>query len=92
MAVDDQLATRLRTALSDRTGVTEIRMFGCLCFMLDGNMLCGVGSPGFMFRVGKERVAEALSRPGATPFVFTGRRMGGLVWVDPAKCDARHLQ
>jgi hypothetical protein len=92
MAVDEHLAFRLRAALRDRAGVTEVRMFGCLCFMADGHMLCGVGSPGFMFRVGKERAPQALLRPGAIPFVFNGRRMGGLVWVDPASCDARRLR
>ena len=75
MAVDEHLAFRLRAALRDRAGVTEVRMFGCLCFMADGHMLCGVGSPGFMFRVGKERAPQALLRPGAIPFVSAAARI-----------------
>ncbi|MBT8425743.1 MAG: TfoX/Sxy family protein, partial [Silicimonas sp.] len=34
-------------------------MFGGLCFMKDGLMLCGVHKGGGMFRVGKPRQAAA---------------------------------
>lgn len=57
-------------------------MFGGLCWLLNGNMLCGVEVGRFMFRVGKALEAEALSRPGAETVVFSGRKMGGIVWVD----------
>ena len=57
-------------------------MFGGLCWLLNGNMICGVEVGRFMFRVGKALEAEALSRPGAELVVFSGRRMGGIVWVD----------
>ena len=57
-------------------------MFGGLCWLLNGNMICGVEVGRFMFRVGKALEPEALSRPGAEPVAFNGRRMGGIVWVD----------
>lgn len=57
-------------------------MFGGLCWLLNGNMICGVEVGRFMFRVGKALEAEALSRPGAEPVVFGDRKMGGIVWVD----------
>lgn len=57
-------------------------MFGGICWMLHGNMICGVEVGRFMFRVGKKLEAEALTRPGAQPVVFSGDRMGGLVWVE----------
>ena len=44
-----------------------------------------------MFRVGKELETKALTRPGAKPIVFNGRRMGGLVWVDEKACRGRAL-
>ncbi len=66
-------------------------MFGGVCFLLRGNMLCGTGKTDFMFRVGKEQDAEALSRSGARPMDITGRVMKGFVWVDPNACDARAL-
>jgi TfoX N-terminal domain len=92
MAHDEMLEVGLRDALSRRRGVTDKRMFGGICFMLRGHMLCGIGKSGFMFRVGQEQQAEALARPGARPMEFGGRRMRGFVWVDPAACAARDLE
>lgn len=82
MAMDEHLVEEMRDALSRRSGISEKRMFGGICWMLNGNMLCGTGDDRYMFRVGKEAEAEALARPGAAPMDFTGRKMGGFVWVD----------
>jgi TfoX/Sxy family transcriptional regulator of competence genes len=92
MAYDAALAERLRRALGDQTGVTEKRMFGGMCFMQNDHMLCGTGTQGFLFRVGKDQDAEALSRPGAALMEMKGRPMHGYVWVDPAACSDRDLQ
>ncbi|MGR3713498.1 MAG: TfoX/Sxy family protein [Shimia sp.] len=54
-------------------------MFGGLCFLLHGNMVCGVHKGGGMARVGKSREAEALEIDGVDPLSFTGRPMGGMV-------------
>lgn len=89
--MNEALAARLRAALAGRKSITEKRMFGGVCFLLRGNMLCGIGKADFMFRVGKAQDAEALSRKGARPMDITGKVMKGFVWVDPASCDARCL-
>jgi hypothetical protein len=81
IAYDEGLAELLRGDLQDLDGVTEIRMFGGLCFMRRGNMLCGVHSGGGMFRVGKDNMEAALGIEGVSPMAFTGRKMGGLVDV-----------
>ena len=86
------LADRVRGALKGKKGVTEKNMFGGVCFLLRGNMLCGTATKDFMFRVGKEQDAKALSRNGARPMDFTGKVMKGFVWVDPRRCDARALK
>jgi TfoX/Sxy family transcriptional regulator of competence genes len=90
--VNEALAGRLRRAFAGRRNIVEKKMFGGVCFLLKGNMLCGMGEDKFMFRVGKEQDAAALKRPGAKPMDFTGRAMPGFVWVDPARCDARALK
>ncbi|MEO4040903.1 TfoX/Sxy family protein [Hoeflea sp. CAU 1731] len=83
MAHDPHLAELLREALSARQGISERKMFGGVCFLLNGNMFAGVANhDSFMFRVGKELEEDALARPGARPMDFTGRKMGGLIWVD----------
>ena len=82
MAYDEGLASILRDDLTDTAGVSEKKMFGGLCFLLNGNMLCGVHKGGGMFRVGKQNEARALAIDGATPMAFTGRKMGGMIDVD----------
>lgn len=81
MAYDEGLAQILRDALTDRSGITEKKMFGGICFLLNGNMLCGIHSKGGMFRVGKSLEPDALQIEGASPMRFTGRPMGGMVDV-----------
>jgi len=90
--MNEALAARLRKALAGTARVGEKRMFGGVCFLLRGNMLCGTGKEDFMFRVGKEQDAKALALPGARPMDITGKVMKGFVWVDPRRCDARALQ
>lgn len=81
MAYDENQAQTLRDSLADLDGITEKKMFGGLCFLLNGNMLCGVHKGGGMARVGKEHEAAALELPGIDPLSFTGRKMGGMVDV-----------
>lgn len=91
MPYDPQLADRMRAALESRAGVVEKKMFGGYCWMLRGNMLCGVEVGRFMFRVGAEQEALALSQPGASPMDITGKPMKGFVWVDAAATTAASL-
>ena len=94
MAYDEGLAEIMRTDLAGAGHIEEKRMFGGLCFMLDGHMLCGVHKDGAMFRVGKERHAAALAIEGASEMAMTGRKMGGLVDVtdEAAADDTRRTQ
>ena len=66
MAYDEGHLTLLRDDLVDEPGIVEKKMFGGICFMLNGNMLCGVHKGGGMFRVGKDLEAEALAIEGAS--------------------------
>ena len=92
MPHDPHLAERMRTALGARTGIVERKMFGGFCWMLNGNMLCGVEVGRYMFRVGKELESDALSRPGATPMDITGRPMQGFVWVRERNALGKELE
>jgi TfoX/Sxy family transcriptional regulator of competence genes len=58
MAYDEELADRVRLVLSTRSGLTERKMFGGLCFMLGGNMCCGVVNNELMVRVGADNHAD----------------------------------
>jgi TfoX/Sxy family transcriptional regulator of competence genes len=83
MAVDEGLAELLRESLSGEEGVVEKRMFGGLCFMLRGNMVCGTFRDRGMFRVGKGQEAEALALPGAQRMEMGARTMPGMVEALP---------
>ena len=97
MAIDEALNQRFRTASGSLGNVTEKRMMGGVCFLLNGNMLGGAdrtksGEGRFMFRVGKENEAIALARPGATVMQQGGRRMSGIIFVAEEACDQEALQ
>lgn len=91
MPYDPELAERMHQAVGGRAGVVRKKMFGGYCWLLNGNMLCGVEVGRYMFRVGKDQEREALARPGAKPMDITGRPMAGFVWVDASGLTARRL-
>ena len=81
MAYDEGLAQRVREALADRPDLTEKKMFGGLCFLLGGNMCCGIVGEELMLRVGPDRYEATLARTHARQMDFTGRAMKGMVYV-----------
>lgn len=87
MAWDEGLAQLMRDDLAGEP-VTERKMFGGLAFLLHGHMICGIHKGGAMFRVGKPNEAAALTIDGASPMMFTGRPMSGMIDLsDPATGD-----
>lgn len=87
MAIDEEQAERVRAALADVGSVREVKMFGGLGFMLNGNMVAASSHRGLLVRVGEQGVSAALAR-GARPMVMNGRQMKGYVWLT-GKLDAR---
>lgn len=82
MAADPDHLDALRKVFEGHPAISEKNMFGGTFFMLSGNMLCGIGKYGYMFRVGPELEDEALTRPGAAR-VDMSRPMPGFVHVEP---------
>jgi TfoX/Sxy family transcriptional regulator of competence genes len=83
MADDQELATNVRAVLAGSGTIREVRMFGGIGFMLNGNLVAAASRRGLLLRVGKDHQDEALVQPGARPMVMRGRRMEGYVYVDP---------
>jgi len=83
VAFDEELADRTRAALGDVQGVTEIKMFGGLCFTVHGNMAVGVIGSELMVRLTPDDGEAALAEPGVRPMDFTGRPMKGFIYVAP---------
>jgi TfoX/Sxy family transcriptional regulator of competence genes len=83
MAYDETLAERIRTALARRKNIEEKKMFGGICFLLNGNMLVGVWKEFLIARLGPEQGEEALLEPHVKEFDITGKPMKGWVMIEP---------
>ena len=83
MAFDESLAARARAFLAAEAGFAEKRMFGGICFLLDGNMCCGVAGADLMVRVGPDGDAAAIKQPHVRRFDLSGRPMAGWILVAP---------
>lgn len=81
MAYDEGLAQRVRELLEEHPGFNEKKMFGGICFLLYGNMACGIISDDIIVRVGKEKYDDLLQLPHVKKFDITGRPMKGWVMV-----------
>jgi TfoX/Sxy family transcriptional regulator of competence genes len=90
VAIDEKLAAHVRQALTDASTLREVKMFGGLGFMLNGNMVAACSDRGLLVRVGELGLAEALAR-GAQPMVMNGRKMKGFVRL-PGTLDGRAVK
>src|SRR5262249_533825 len=72
--------------------IREVKMFGGVGFMLNGNMVAAASKRGLMLRVGKEQYRGALKRPGTREVVMRGKPMDGYIRADPATLDAANLR
>ncbi|NNE68408.1 MAG: TfoX/Sxy family protein [Pyrinomonadaceae bacterium] len=88
MAYDEGLAERISRALDGRSDVVEKKMFGGLCFMVSGNMACGIVKDELMARVGPDRYDECLAEDHAREMDFTGRSLKGMIYVSPEGIDS----
>jgi len=87
MAYDEDLADRIRAIVSDVPGISERKMFGGICFMVNGNMALGPVRDYLMIRVGPQMYDDALADGRAREMTFTGRSMKGMVEVDAVNLE-----
>ncbi len=89
MAYSEKLADRIRKMLARHKAVAERKMFGGLCFLLQGNMCCGVESTRLVVRVGPERSGQLLRKRHVRPMDFTGKPLRGFIYVMPEGIKSR---
>src|SRR5262245_5529982 len=92
MPSDQELIANVRAALAAAGTIREVKMFGGIGFMLNGNMVAAASKRGLMLRVGKESYRDALTRPGTREVVMRRRPMEGYIRADPATLDAAKLK
>lgn len=83
MAIDQQLAARVRQALADER-VAEKKMMGGLCFMVDGHMCGGVDKDRLILRVGADAYERTLKLKHVREMDITGKPLRGFVIVQSA--------
>ena len=81
MAYDESLANRVRKMLEKTGGVSEKKMFGGLCFLVNGNMALGLVNEDLMIRVKPESYEKMLAQPNVRKMDFTGKPLKGFLYV-----------
>ena len=81
---NEDLSERIRPILSRRSGVSERKMFGGTCFMLNGNMCVGTWKDSLIVRLDKNSHSETLAEPHTKPADMNGRVMKGWALVEPS--------
>lgn len=83
MAYNLEIADRTREIIAKtHKRVEEKKMFGGLCFMVNGKMCVGVESERLMVRLDPAIYDEVMEKEGCSPMDFTGKVMKGYVFVD----------
>lgn len=73
---------RIRAVVGEWRETSSKKMFGGVCHLLRGNMLCGVYRDFMILRLGEEGAAAALRGMHVRVFDITGRPMKGWVMVE----------
>jgi TfoX/Sxy family transcriptional regulator of competence genes len=88
VAYDEDLAVRIREQLSGETGVSEMKMFGGLAFLISGNMaVAASGQGGLLVRVDPAQSDTLVATTYARPMEMRGRSMQG--WLRVSAADVR---
>ncbi|MCA9015074.1 MAG: TfoX/Sxy family protein [Planctomycetaceae bacterium] len=90
MAYDEELAQRVHQLLKRRKGFSQKKMFGGICFMLHGNMCCGVTQNELMLRLGVKNAIKALEEPFTREMDFTGKPLKSMIYVERPGFDDDH--
>jgi TfoX/Sxy family transcriptional regulator of competence genes len=83
MAYDEGLAQRISELLDDNAEYeyNEKKMFGGICYLLNGNMACGILKEDLIVRVGPKKYKDYLKKPHTRKFDITGKPMKGWIMV-----------
>ena len=88
MGYDQTLENRIGSVVNGWENVSRKKMFGGVCYLMAGNMFCGVHKNDLILRLGESQAAAALRRGYVKPFDITGRPMKGWVMVEPMGVDS----
>jgi TfoX/Sxy family transcriptional regulator of competence genes len=79
----DDLAATVRSALSKGGTIREVKMFGGIGFMLNGNLVAAASKRGLLARVGGDSERDALQLSGTRVMEMGGKTMHGYIRLGP---------
>ena len=83
MAYDEARADRIRDLVAGEAGLTEMKMFGGIAFLIGGNMaVAASGQGGVMVRVDPAESESLVATTDARLVEMRGRQMQGWLRVD----------
>lgn len=83
MAYDEETANRIRELVQGEDGLSEMRMFGGLAFLINGNMaVAASGKGGLLLRCDPEQTEALIAKPHAARFEMRGKEMDGWLRID----------
>jgi TfoX/Sxy family transcriptional regulator of competence genes len=90
VAYDEELAVRIRNLIADEPGLSEMKMFGGVAFLIGGNMaVAASGQGGLLVRVDPEKSDALVASTSARPMEMRGRPMQGWLRVDSEHVKTR---
>jgi TfoX/Sxy family transcriptional regulator of competence genes len=82
MPYNKEIENRMNPIIAKWGMTDQKKMFGGVCYLMNGNMIGGIYKDYMILRLGEEAAAEALKQSHVRVFDITGRPMKGWVMVD----------
>lgn len=82
MAFSNELNGRVHKIIARWKNTEHKKMFGGICYLLNGNMFCGIQADRLILRLGTRVAEQALQHTHVRSFNPTGKPMKGWVLVD----------
>jgi TfoX/Sxy family transcriptional regulator of competence genes len=82
MPYNEEIDLRIKEAITNWKNTESKKMFGGVCFLLNGNMFCGVYKNYLILRLGEKVANKALENTHIKPFDITGKPMKGWIMVN----------
>ena len=82
MPYNEKIDARITQIVSRWKNTDAKKMFGGVCHLLNGNMVCGVYKDYLILRLGEKESRAALKKAHTRPFDITGKPMKGWVMLE----------
>jgi TfoX/Sxy family transcriptional regulator of competence genes len=87
MPYNKALEDKIEDSVHQWDGIEKKKMFGGICYLLNGNMCFGIWKDYLIMRMAPELAAEKLNNDCVREFDITGKPMKGWVMVEEGSWD-----